>query len=139
MWPFAKSRDVHQLIYDYAEHHRDADLREVFRHLRGRQIFSPLSADSRLNGAHGESVTVGAEDHVAIARGRVGDREVVVFFADQNDRRLLPRYIGMTFPEALAMAEKMPDCGGILLYNKADSYVGFAKEHFDAAREMYNG
>jgi len=87
LWPFKKPRDLNQLIFDYAEHQRPADKKELVALLKRTELFAPLASDV----SHippGKPYVIGPDDSIGLKTAQLGGLICVVFFTDRSDPRL---------------------------------------------------
>jgi hypothetical protein len=45
---FRDTRDIHELIFEIAEHHRTSDMEALYRRLPGLRLFAPVQAPDHL-------------------------------------------------------------------------------------------
>jgi hypothetical protein len=125
---FADKRDIRQLIFDLAEHgSRPKDLAELYRRLRTMEVYVKIVASdiALRSGPH----KVGPNETVKLKSGILPNgQEFVEFFVDKNDDRLRPTFGGMQFREACQMALRSPDIFGLMIRNRAQSWVALPKE-----------
>jgi len=122
MWPFKQNRDVNQLIFDYAEHRRPADLRELIVLLRQTELFAPVVSGAP-NAPSGTKYVVSADDAIQLQTARLGNLNCVAFYTDRSDARLQHPCVSMTGEEALSMVLRA-NADGIAIQNNKTSYFG---------------
>ena len=117
-------RTTSQLIYDLAEYgNRRADLRELYRRLPTMPLFAKvLSANFIIERGKRHTVTDG--EILAIESAAINNyKNIVRFYVDESDKKLLPKYVLMTGREVYEMVLKIKDCDGLQLCNPSDSWV----------------
>src|SRR5262245_418377 len=95
MWPFKmRPRDFNALIFDYAEYHRPADLRELIARLKQIELFAQVISGAP-NLPDGTQHVVGQNDKIQIQTVKIGGRNLVAFYVDAADARLRRPFVSM--------------------------------------------
>jgi len=134
--PKSGSTDTNQLIFDYAEYHRDSDKHEIYRRLSSLSLYSPV-VSSNFDIKPGEKQTITEGMNLALRCVNIQLLELVLFFLNKNDVRLGERFIMMSVAEAFDMVEKTNHLQGILFYNDKESYFGILRQDFDWIRSEF--
>jgi hypothetical protein len=95
MWPFKRRRNVNQLIFDYAEYRRPADIKELVSVLRQTEFFASVVSGAP-NLANGTRYVTGAADAIQLSTARLGNLNCVAFYTDRSDPRLQYPCVSMT-------------------------------------------
>jgi len=122
MWPFKQNRDVDQLIFDYAEHRRPADMRELIALLRQTELFAPVVSGAP-SVPSGTKYVAGAHDAIQLRTARLGNLNCVAFYTHRSDARLQHPCVSMNGEEAMRMVLKA-NADGIAIQNNKTSYFG---------------
>jgi hypothetical protein len=118
------TRSLDDLIFDIAEHQRDADYAEFHERLQSHVFYVALSAP--LSGPAGTKVVVGAG--VSTRFVELGDKKLLAFFTTDRHPQLGAVFAGIEGAEALRMAVAAPGIDGALFQNAAESWVGLSKQ-----------
>jgi hypothetical protein len=133
---FGDKRDVNQVIFDIAEHHRPRDHQRLFELLRGRELFVSI-ASSNVPLKHGRRIMISSGDEIQMKTGTLPNgMTCAVFYVDRADSRLGSPYAGMTVPEALEMVSKT-ELDALLIQNAQNSWVAFPRAELLALRAKY--
>src|SRR5689334_12223649 len=90
---FGDKRDVDQVIFDIAEHHRPRDHARLFELLRGRELFASV-ASSTVPMEHGRRMTISSGDEIQLSTGTLPNgMTCAVFYLDRADSRLGPQCV----------------------------------------------
>jgi hypothetical protein len=130
-----RKKDIHQLIFDIAEYSRDSDRRDLYTRLAELELYA-LAVSANFGAMDGEKLVVGDGMRIEIPTMEIQGYQLAVFFIEKTDRRLGPRFIGMSVAEAFAMVEKS-NLGGIVFYNNQDSYFGIPRETIPSLRKEF--
>ncbi len=124
------SRDLEQVIFDIAEHKRDADLELFYRLMSTREVYLPVDKASLPTAAEpGVPYTTRDTDQVLIKSVSIPNNGEWVSAATQTSHPLLAGgYIGMPWLEFLKIAQQMVGARGALIQGKT-SYIALDKEH----------
>jgi hypothetical protein len=124
------SRDLEQVIFDYAEHKRDADLELFYRLMSAREVYLPVDKASLPAAAEpGVPYTTRDTDQVLIKSVSIPNNGEWVFAATHTHQPLLEGgYVGMPWLEFLKMAQQIAGAQGALIQGKT-SYIALYKEH----------
>lgn len=118
------TRSIDELIFDIAEHQRDADYNEFFERMQSHMFFLPLAAP--LSGPPGTKVTVGkgvATKHIVMQ-----EMKLFVFFTTDSHPKLGSSFAGIDGGEALRMTLASSEIDGALFQNSNASWVGLDKQ-----------
>lgn len=117
-------RSIDDLIFDIAEHQREADYDEFFERMQSHVFYLPLLALP--SGTPGAKITVGkgvSTKHVVMQ-----DMKLFVFFTTDSHPKLGPVFGGIDGGEALRMTLASSDIDGALFQNANASWVGLDKQ-----------
>jgi len=117
-------RSLDELIFDIAEHHRDADFDEFFTRMQSHVFYLPLAG--RLSAPSGTKITVG--EGVLTKHVVMQNMKLFVFFATNDHPKLGPVFGGIEGTEALRMTLAAPDIDGALFQNANASWIGMDKQ-----------
>lgn len=126
----APPRNLEDLIYDIAEHMRDADFLELYERMRNREVFVPLVQSSLpANVRAGQTVT-SATEHPLVMRTISGPNgQVLIPCATLQSAQVLREgYAGMRWEAFLEMMLKSgTEIFGVLLQGQR-SWVAFDRQ-----------
>jgi hypothetical protein len=128
---FADKRDIHQLIFDLAEHSsRPKDLAEFYRRLQTMELYAKVVASNVE--LHSGGHTVAPDEKFQIRTATLPNGQLFAeFFPDKNDERLRPTFFGIQFREACQMILRMPDLSGLIIRNRTDSWIAIPKDEIE--------
>ena len=108
-----ENHTVDELIERAASSKSDEDYNNLFKKLRGGEVFFNLT-DS-------EKPTVPMVD--------VGEgMKAIVFYVSSKDSRLTNRYGGIVWQKGLQMASKMKNLDGVVIQGTSDSWVAISQK-----------
>jgi len=123
IWPFNKrvQRDVDQLIFDCAEHHRPSDQKELIARLMHTVLFAPVASGAP-NLPEGTRHVVREDDAIRLFTVPVGNLNCLAFY---TSRAAAPRdcsSISMSGKAAMRMVLQVK-ADGISTQNSRNSYL----------------
>lgn len=123
------SRDLEQVIFDFAEHKRDADLELFYRLMSAREVYIPIDKASLPAAVEpGVPSTTQDTDQMLIKSVSIPNNGEWVSAATQTSHPLLEGgYVGMQWLEFLKMAHQIAGARGALIQGKT-SCIGLYKE-----------
>jgi hypothetical protein len=125
-------RSLNQLIFDLAEHHRQSDRQELYRRLKGIEIFANIATANFPLPPYGTQHKIDEGQILGVPSVKLpGGQFMVQFFIDRSDPRLRAECIGMATKDAFVMAMKGPSVEGLVLCNLTNSWVAFLKPEIE--------
>jgi hypothetical protein len=122
-------RDLEQLIFDIAEHQRDADFHLLYERMVGREVFMPIDRSSLPASIEpGVSYTTTASDRImmkSVPMPNHGQWATAATLASHSS--LAASYVGIQWINFLKMTLQVPELQGALLQGRT-SWVGFDRE-----------
>jgi hypothetical protein len=119
-------RDLHQLIFDIAEHKKARDLEELYRRLPRMNLHVSL-VSSAVPLQPGQTITTDATTQLVMRTARLPNNMVFVLaFLDRNDPRIGSNGGELTAREALTMTLKTTT-DGLLIYNRQESWTAIPR------------
>jgi len=131
----APGPDIDRLIFEVAEHKREADLEALLGLIEGRTFYCPVDPASAAALPKGAPYVVKAQDALRVPLARIGKLALVPLFTAATHARLAGGHFAIEGREALAMALRAKGADGVLLQNKADSWVGLDRKTIGRALE----
>lgn len=119
-----QTRSIDDLIFDIAEHQRDADYDEFHERMQSHLFYVPLSAP--LSGPPGTKIVVG--EGVSTRHVVMRNMKLFVFFTTDSHPELGSVFGGIEGAEALRMTVASPDIDGAAFQNANASWVGLDKQ-----------
>ncbi|CAN7706943.1 hypothetical protein LJR066_005757 [Acidovorax sp. LjRoot66] len=123
------ARDVGQLIFDIAEHQRDADFHLLYQRMSGREVFVGIDRTSLPASIEaGAPYTTQASDRLRMQSVSIphhGAWSSAAILASHPS--LAGAHVGMQWLDFLKMTQRLPELRGAVLQGKA-SWVAFDKE-----------
>lgn len=123
------SRDIEHLIYDIAEHQRDADFHLLYKLMVGREVFVAINEASLPASIEiGVPYTTQASDRIEMNTASIPNHGAWSSAATLASHPALGgSYVGMQWFEFLAMTQKVQKLRGAVLQGKT-SWIAFDKE-----------
>jgi hypothetical protein len=118
------TRSLDDLIFDIAEHQRDADYDEFHERMQSHLFYLPLSAP--LSGPPGTKTVVGGD--VSTSHVVMRNMKLFGFFTTDSHPNLGSVFGGIEGAEALRMTVAAPDIDGAVFQNANASWVGLDKQ-----------
>jgi hypothetical protein len=122
-------RNIEQLIYDIAEHQRDADFHLIYKLMVGQEVFVAINRASLPTSVEpGVPYTTQASDRLEMKTLSIPNHGTWSSAATFDSHpSLAGSYVGMQWLEFLKMTQKVPELRGAALQGKT-SWVAFDKE-----------
>ena len=122
-------RSIEQLIYDIAEHQRDADFRLLYKLMVGREVFVAINRASLPTSVEpGVPYTTQASDRLEMKTISIPNHGSWSSAATLDSHASLAGpYVGMQWFEFLTMTQKVPELRGAALQGKT-SWIALDKE-----------
>ncbi|WOB06888.1 hypothetical protein [Piscinibacter gummiphilus] len=122
-------RDIEQLIFDIAEHQREADFHLLYKLMAGREVFVGINRASLPTSIEpGVPYTTQASDRLEMKTVSIPNHGAWSSAATLASHPLLAgSYVGMQWFDFLRMTRKVPELRGAALQGKT-SWVAFDKE-----------
>ena len=122
-------RDIEQLIFDIAEHQRDADFHLLYKLMAGREVFVGINRASLPTSIEpGIPDTTQASDRLEMKTVSIPNHGAWSSAATlPSHSSLAGSYVGMQWLDFLKMTQKVPELRGAALQGKT-SWVAFDKE-----------
>lgn len=118
------ARSLDDLIFDIAEHNRDADFDEFYTRMQSHVFYLPLTGPFSV--PSGTKITVG--EGVLTKYVVMQDMKLFVFFTTDSHPKLGPVFGGIEGGEALRMTLASLDIDGALFQNANVSWIGLNKQ-----------
>lgn len=125
-------RSLDELIFEIAEHGREADYGELYERMHAHVFYVSLGAP--LAGPAGSKITVG--DGVTTKYVVMNRMKLLVFYTATTHPQLGAVYGGIEGSEALQLTLAAPGIDGALFHNASSSWVGLDKQK---CREVLGG
>jgi hypothetical protein len=126
---FPGQRGLEQVIFDIAEHHREADNEILYRMMMGREVFLPIDPTSISDSTQlGKRVTVQQSDNFQIPNVTGPNGQHWIPVATNHAHPMVSKCsISMSWSDVLEMVLKFPESDGLYLQGEK-SWLAFDRE-----------
>ncbi len=125
----SESRDLEQVIFDFAKHNRVEDFQVMCKLLRDREVYLPVDIDSLPKGlASGEKITVKSAAQINLKTVTSPDgHSLAAAITTDSSEMLNEGYLVMDWPDFIKMVLKLKELYGCLIQGST-SWVILDKE-----------